>query len=480
MSQEARMSSGPVARLTEGPVARTLVRLTLPMLVAMFAMVGFNIVDTFYVGQLGTEELAAMGFTLAVVMAVNSVSMGIGIGTTAVVSKVIGQGDSHESQRLTMDAILLGVLVALTITMTGLLSIDALFGLMGAEGIVLEHIHSYMMVWYLGLPLVIVPQVGNSGIRATGDTLTPAKIMLTVLTVNAILDPLFIFGLGPFPARGLQGAAIATVISQGIALIISFNVLRRRGLITFERHGLSDLFASWRRILKIAVPAGITQLITPVSTGVVTAIVATYGIAAVAGFGVASRLEMFAVMVIMALGTALVPFVGQNWGAGNKARVGRAVRVAVLIASGWGGVVWLLSLVFGGSVAAVFNSNPEVISTVTSYMAIVFPSYMLLAVLVTVTNALNALHKPVNSMVLSLLRMFVLYVPLAYAGSVLLGLNGVWWAALGANATSGIIAILWFRRAFTRMEPDALGVTDVGQGDTEDVRTTTEAEPIPA
>ncbi|MFU8890360.1 MAG: MATE family efflux transporter [Anaerosomatales bacterium] len=440
------------AALIEGPVVRTLVRLTLPMLMAMFAMVGFNIVDTFYVGRLGTEELAAMGFTLAVVMAVNSVSMGLGMGTTAVISKVIGQGDSRGMQRLAMNAILLGVLVATTISLTGLLTVDAIFGLMGAGGVVLEHIHAYMIVWYLGLPLIIVPQVGNSSIRATGDTKTPAKIMISALTANAILDPIFIFGLGPVPGLGLQGAAVATVISQAVALTISFRVLRKRGLIIFERQSWSGLTASWKRILTIGVPAAITQLIAPISTGVITGIVATYGIAAVAGFGVATRLEMFALMVIMAMGSALVPFIGQNWGAGNKARVGRAVKAALMLASGWGAFVWVLSLVVGGPVAAVFNDNPAVIETVTGYMTIVFPSLMFLGVLTTVANSLNALHEPLKSMTLSILRMFVLYVPLAFLGSSLLGLTGVWWAAFTANAASGVAAVFWFRHIFRGLE----------------------------
>ncbi|MBE0477250.1 MAG: MATE family efflux transporter [Coriobacteriia bacterium] len=422
------------------------------MLVAMFAMVGFNIVDTFYVGQLGTEELGAMGFMLAVIMAVNSVNVGIGMGTMAVVSRAIGQGDARLSRRLTTDAILLALLFALVIVSVGLTSITALFTLLGAEGAVLEHIHSYMTVWYLGLPLIVCPMVGNNGFRAAGDTKTPATIMISALTVNAVLDPLFIFGIGPFPARGLQGAAIATVISQGIALVVGFTLLRRRGLITFERFKLFDLFPSWRRILSIAVPAAVTQLIIPVSAGIVTVIVATFGVAAVAGFGVATRLEMFSVMVIMALGSALVPFVGQNWGAGDKARIGRAVRVAITIASAWGAMVWLLSMAVGETVAAAFNSDPTVIRTVTSYMAIVFPSYVALGIFTTVTNSLNALHRPMSSMVLSLLRMLVLYVPLAYAGSALLGLDGVWWAALSANVVSGVFAIGWFRHVFARME----------------------------
>ena len=442
------------ARLTEGPVARTLVRLTAPMVIAMFAMVGFNLIDTFYIGPLGTEQLAALGFTLAVVMAVNSVSQGLGMGTTAVVAKAIGARDTEGVRRLALGGVLLGVTVATTITISGLLTIDPLFGAMGAEGIVLEHVHDYMAIWFLGLPLIIVPQTGNSSLRATGDTKTPAKIMITALAVNAALDPLLIFGLGPVPAFGLRGAAMATVAAQACALALALGVLRRRGILVRVRMGAAELLATWRRVLTVGLPAAVTQLITPVSTGVITAIVATYGVAAVAGFGVAGRLEMFAVMVINALGAALVPFVGQNWGAGDKRRVSRAVKVALVMAGGWGAFVWLLSLIGGRAVAGVFNDDVAVIATVVSYMAIVFPSYALLGALVTITNSLNALHRALHSMVLSVLRMFVLYVPLAYVGSALLGLEGVWWAAFGANAVAGLVGIAWFRHVFRRMEAE--------------------------
>ncbi len=444
------------ARLTTGPVASTLARLSLPMVIAMFAMMGLNIVDTYFIGQLGTEQLAAMGFTLAVVMAVNSVSMGIGMGTSALVSRVIGRGDAVEARRLTVDAIALGVAVALGIVTIGLLTIDPLFTSMGAEGDVLEYVRQYMMIWYLGLPLVIIPQVGNSGVRAAGDTKTPAKIMLTVLTINAILDPLMMFGYGPFPELGLRGAAIATVISQGIAMVISLIVLRRMGLFALESQRMSEVLSAWKRILTIAIPAGVTQLITPISTGVITSIVATYGVAAVAGFGVVSRLEMLSIMLVMAMGAALVPFIGQNWGAGHKSRVSQAVKAALIFAMSWGVFVWLVALVFGRQIASVFNDNPEVIAVVTAYMAIVFPSYTMLGALQTVTNSLNALHKPLRSLVLSLLRMFVLYVPFAFLGSTVWGLTGVWWAGFGANMVAGVIAILWFRHTLRHMPAEEL------------------------
>lgn len=442
------------ARLIEGPVARTLVRLSAPMVVAMFAMVGFNIVDTFYVGQLGTEQLAAMGFTLPVVMAVNSISLGIGVGTTAVVSQAIGRRDTEGVRRLALSSILLGFTVSVAMAIAGLLGGRALFSTLGAEGEVLEYVTQYMSVWFFGLPLVVIPQNGNSSMRAMGDTKTPAKIMLTVLGINALLDPLLIFGWGPVPGYGMRGAAIATVFSQACAMIVSLLVLHRRGILVRVKMTASEVLIAWRKVLKVGLPAAVTQLIAPMSTGVITAIVASYGVAAVAGFGVATRLESFAVMVINAVGAALVPFVGQNWGAGKKARVSRAVKTALVMTAVWGAFVWLLSLLIGRPVAGIFNDEPAVINVVMAYIAIVFPSYALLGVLVTTLNAFNALHHAAKSMALSVVRMFVLYVPLAYAGSALFGLNGVWWAAFIGNGLAGVVAVLWFRDRFHRMEAE--------------------------
>ena len=451
------------AKMLEGPVTKTLLQLTAPMLIALFTMMGFNIVDTYYVAQLGTEQLAAMSFTFAVVMSVQSISMGIGMGTTAVIARVIGEGDTTTVRRLTMDAIMLGIVVALTITVVGLFTINALFGALGAEGIVLEYVGQYMSIWYLGLALIVVPQVGNSSIRATGDTKTPAMIMISVLLVNIVLDPLLIFGLGPFPELGLQGAALATLMAQGMALIIGVTVLRKRKLLLMIRHSAAEVADSWKRILKIAVPAGVTQLIQPLSIAIITAIVATYGIAAVAGYGVATRLEMFGIIAVYGLGNSLLPFLGQNWGAGLRSRVSAGVKSAIVIGAGWGVFVWLLSLAGGGYAAAAFDPNPEVIAVVKSYLLIVFPSLAFQAVLFVTTSSFNALHQPVKSLTLSVLRMFVLYVPLAFAGSAAFGLVGVWWAALFSNVTAAIVGIIWFRHSFRKMIIEAPPVSEYAE-----------------
>jgi putative MATE family efflux protein len=289
------------ARLTDGPVVKTLVNLTLPMMVGIIGMVTFNLVDTFFVGRLGTPELAAMSFTFPVILVVSSLAMGLGIGTAAVVSHAIGEGDHHKIQRLTTDGLLLAFLVVTAFSVAGELTIEPLFRGLGADDNTIHLIKKYMSVWYIGVPFVIIPMVGNNAIRATGDTKTPAAIMVVAVIMNLILDPLLIFGIGPFPRLELAGAALATVFARATTLAVSIMVLsRRENMITLKLPGLKEVINSWKQILYIGIPAAATNIILPVSIGIVTRLVSAFGPESVAGFGVASKIEMFALTIIMA------------------------------------------------------------------------------------------------------------------------------------------------------------------------------------
>lgn len=187
------------AILTEEPVGKTLTKLTWPMVIGILGMVTFNLADTFFVGRLGTLELAALSFTFPVVMVVSSLALGLGIGTSSVVSRAIGEGDEAKVKRLTTDSIILSFLVVGVFVVVGRLTIEPVFRMLGATPDILPLVKQYMQIWYPGMIFVVVPMVGNSAIRATGDTKTPSAIMLIAVTVNFIFDPLFIFGIGPFP-----------------------------------------------------------------------------------------------------------------------------------------------------------------------------------------------------------------------------------------------------------------------------------------
>ena len=211
--------------LTEGNIKKQLYSLTWPMLLGMMGMVIFNLVDTYFVGKLGVQQLAAMSFSFPVIMFLNSLSQGVGIGTSSLVSRNIISTDRNIVKMMASRAILMGLIIVLLFTIIGLLTIRPVFSALGAKTDVLGYINDYMRVWYFGIPFVVIPMIGNNIVRATGDTFTPGMIMVAIAAVNVILDPLLIFGYGPFPEMGIKGAALATVISRAIGLIIILFIL---------------------------------------------------------------------------------------------------------------------------------------------------------------------------------------------------------------------------------------------------------------
>ncbi|MCB0047641.1 MAG: MATE family efflux transporter [Caldilineaceae bacterium] len=435
------------ALLVQGPIRKTLVKLTVPMLFGIFGMVAFNLIDTFFVGRLGTNELAAMSFTFPVVLVVNGFALGLGVGTSAVVSRAIGEGNRTRVQRLTTDGLALAVLLVTLFVTVGLLTINPIFRLLGAPPEVMPLIRQYMTIWYLGAGFVVAPMVGNNAIRATGDTVTPSAIMMVAVAVNVILDPILIFGLGPFPRMELAGAAIATVIARAVTLLVALFILYyREKMITLVVPPVKSVWDSWKAILYIGLPTAGTNIIVPISVGIITSLVATYGSEAVAGLGVATRVESFALMMFMALNSVIGPFVGQNLGANQLERLKLGVKYSQQFAMAWGALMFVLLWVAAEPIALLFNDDPVVVSTVISYLRLVPVSYGLLGVFMLSSTTLNVLNKPMQAVALTILRTIILYVPLAYLGAALFGVGGIFGATALANVIAGGGAYLWLAR----------------------------------
>jgi len=416
------------------------------MVFGILGMVAFNVADTFFVGQLGSNELAALSFTFPVVLVINSLAQGLGVGASAVISRAIGEGDHHKVQRLTTDSLVLAVLVAIVCVSLGILTIDPLFSLLGATPEVLALIRQYMVIWYFGIIFVVIPMVGNNAIRATGDTKTPSAIMLVAVAINISLDPLLIFGLGPFPRMELSGAALTTVLARATVFFVSLGILYyREKMLTLAWPGFKALFDSWGQVLYIGLPSAGTSMIIPLGTGVITSLIATYGPEAVAAYGVSTRLDMFALTVVMALASVLGPFVGQNWGAGQPERLILGVKYSQGFVTAWGFLVFIGLATAAWPIAGLFNDNPEVISTIVRYLRIVPLGYGLMGLLLLSNTTFNVLNKPLYASALSLTQMFGLYIPLAYAGSRFLGVTGIFIAAATANIVAGLCAYLWLK-----------------------------------
>lgn len=441
------------AILLDGPVGPTLIKLTLPMIIGMLGIVIFNLVDTFFVGRIGTTELAAMSFTLPVVMLQGSISMGLGVGASAVIARAIGQKNKELEQRYTTDSLFLSVTIVVIMISIGLLTINPLFRLLGASETLLPLIREYMIIWYIGVPFIVIPMVGNNAIRAAGNTLIPSIIMVFSIGVNIILDPLLIFGMGPFPEMGLEGAALATVISRALTLPLALYYLHFKfDMLTVKIPKFSILFVSWKKILFIGIPAAITQLIFPISMGVITRIVSQFGKEAVAAFGVGGRIEMFVLSPLMALSSVLIPFIGQNLGAGKTGRIKESLKLSHLFSFGFGLILFLIFLATSRFIAPLFNSNPEVYSAITLYLSIVSLGFGLQGILFINASAFNALNAPLNSTLVNLLRTAILYIPLAYLGAKFLGIKGIFLGACLSAIISGIVSWKWIKQKIQKIE----------------------------
>jgi len=419
-------------------VSKILIKLTIPMTFGIVGMVAFNLVDTYFVGRLGTKELAALSFTFPIVLLINSLAMGLGMGASAVISRAIGEGDQHKVQRLTTDSLVLALLFVAFFVVIGLLTIDPTFRLLGASPEILVLVKEYMSIWYIGSIFVVVPMVGNNAIRATGDTKTPSAIMLIAVTLNFIMDPLLIFGIGPFPRLGLAGAAITTVIARAVTFVVALYVLYFRDkMLTLAFPKLKVVYDSWKRILYIGIPTALTRVVVPLGIGVITRIISSYGSEAVAGYGVAIRIQFFSMTVIRALASVIGPFVGQNWGARKYERIDQGIAKSRNFSLIWGLGVCAVLAVVARPIASIFNDNAMVVSTTMLFLRIVPLSYGFFGITILSFSVLNVLNKPFHAALLSIMHM-ILFIALALLGSYLLGITGVFVASAAAYCIAGI------------------------------------------
>jgi putative MATE family efflux protein len=439
-------------RLTEGSVGRHLVAMTVPVLAGIATMMAQGLVDTFFIGRVGDRELAAFGFGFPILMIVTSVAIGLGAGTSSVVARALGADDHERAKRLSTDSLILSFILTAVICAIGILTIDPLFRMLGAPADLLPMIGSFMTILYIGVPFIVVGMVGMASMRATGDTRLPGMLMIIAAVLNVILDPILIFGLGPVPAMGLDGAAMAALLARGAIFAGTLYLMRwHLDLVSFEVPARADLRTSWRAILHVGLPAAGTNVIVPLGAAVITALLARFGPEAVAGFGVASRIESLMLVLFYALSAVIGPFVGQNFAAGKEQRILRALWLCTLFALGSSLVYAVVLGLFSGLIPGLFTDNDEVARVTRLFLLIVPVSYGAYGMVMIMNASFNGLGHPMPAVWISVARILVLYVPLALAGAALFGIAGVFGAYVIANVVSGLGAYAWARRSVRRL-----------------------------
>ena len=283
------------------------------------------------------------------------------------------------------------------------------------------------------------PLVANSLLRADGDSRIPSLMMIFAAIVNIGLNPIFIFGLGPIPAMGIQGAAVATVIARALSMVLALYLVFRHRLVVTGWPGWAELADSWRHIAQVGIPAGVANVITPVGVGVITAALARLGPETVAAFGVATRVETLAAIPMLALSGAIGPVVGQNWGKGEKGRVREALVDCYRFCLAWALVIAVFFWLLAPTVVTWFTDEAAVQAVMVTYLQVVPLSLAGYGVIICASAAFNGLGKALVGMGFYVLRTGILYVPLGVAASFFLPPVGVFAALALANVLAGVL-----------------------------------------
>jgi putative MATE family efflux protein len=433
--------------LTTGPVSAHLRRQATPFALGLVAIFSFEAVDMFFISRLGDAPLAAVAFTFPVIWLIYGIGIGFEAAAASCVSRAVGGGEKGKARRLTTDTVVLASMVALVLCLAGLASIGPVFGLLGATGELMPLIREYMSVWYWVAPLDVALWCSLASMRARGNTLLESKIITAAALLNMALDPVFIFGLFGFPRLEVQGAALATLVSTGVMFIFTLAYLSGRLRVYASPIApMREILASWRHMLHIGIPAIATNAIIPVSSAIVVSMIAVYGVDAVAGFGVAMRVEPMFLIPFYALSAVASPFSGQNFGAQKYGRLMEARSALTMFCVSLGLLLAAMLMLGAKTLTGLFSETAAIQGVAVSYLYIVPVSYGAYGLVMSVNASFNGMGKPLPGVVISSARVIFLFLPLAFIGRWLFGLPGLFGASAISNVVLGVVGYLWLGR----------------------------------
>jgi putative MATE family efflux protein len=434
---------------TEGPIGRAILLLAIPMVLEVVLEGVFAVADIFWVSHLGSDAVAAVGLTESLLTLVYALAMGLGIGATAVIARRIGEKAPEEAARAAVQALLLALLVSAVLGTTGALLAPRLLAVMGASPGVIATGRGYATIMLGGEAAIIVLFVVNAVFRGAGDAAIAMRVLWLANTINIVLGPLLIFGVGPFPRLGVAGAAVATTTGRSIGAIYAVARLFRHGsrVPAGRRHVKLD-FSMMAQILRLGASASIQNLIGMASWIGLVRILATFGSAALAGYTIAIRLIIFALLPSWGLSNAAATMVGQGLGARKperaEASVWRAGRYNAVFLT----AVGLLFFAAASFILRAFTADPEVIDYAVRCLRIVALGFPLYAYGMVLTQSFNGAGDTWTPTWLNLLCFWVFELPLAWglARPAGLGPTGVFWAIMAAFSLLALASAGIFRR----------------------------------
>lgn len=434
---------------TSGAIGQALLLLAVPMVLEMAMESVFAVVDVYFVASLGASAVATVGLTESMLTLMYAVAMGLAMGTTAFVARRIGEKDPDAAAVAAVQAVAVAVLASLPFAVAGLFFADDLLALMGADAWSLAHGTGYT-AWMLGgNAIIMLLFVLNAVFRGAGDAAVAMRVLWLANGVNLVLDPLLIFGWGPFPALGVTGAAVATTVGRGLGVAVQLVVLFRGAKhIRVRAAHLRLQAAALGRLVRTSL-GGIAQFAIATTSWVgLVRIVAAFGSDALAGYTIGVRIFLFTLLPAWGLAGAAATLVGQNLGAGQPARAERSVWIAGWVTMAFLGVVSLFYITFAEALVRLFSDAPGVVAAGADCLRIMGYGFVLYAWGMVASQAFNGAGDTLTPTWINLGCFWLLEIPLAYTLALPLGLEarGVYYAIVAAESAAAVAAVVLFRR----------------------------------
>ncbi len=432
--------------LTEGNIVRNIWVLAFPMMLGYILQTAFNVVDMIWVGRLGPGAIASVAMSGVVLMVIMALIIGIATGTLVMVARFSGAKDKQAADNVAMQSLIMGGVLSIILAVVGLIFARPILQILGARATILQLGTDYLKIILTGGLAMVYLFLVTAIFRAAGDAITPMLIMIGATILNIILDPLMIFGIG-FPRMGVAGAALATVLSRGLASLVGLYILfQGYSRVRVHLAKLQVNLKTMARIIKIGFPDSIQMALRSFAGLILMAIVARYGEYAIAAYGIGLRVFSVVLMPGFALATSAATLVGQNLGAGKFFRA----KISAWSAAGFNsllmGLVGLLFFAFSANLISIFNVNPDIIKLGSEYLKITSFSYVFVALGLVLGRSLMGAGDTTAPLLISVFALLGIQIPLAIMlpNHLHIGLTGVWWAILISSIIQGTLTCFWF------------------------------------
>ncbi len=433
-------------RLGTEPIIPLLFKLAVPSILSMFIQSMYNVVDSIFVARLSEDALAALSLAFPIQMALIAVAVGTGIGASSLIARFLGQGKPEKAGDVANHVLVLALAYGVIAALAGLFLPSKLIGMFTGDALLTDYGARYIWIILVGATATFIPMIISSILRGEGNTFVPMLTMLIGAIMNIILDPLFIFGYGFFPRMGIEGAAIATVLSRIVSgSFIVIMLFKGDNQVRTTLKGFKLDVSILKEIYKVGLPSILMQLLASVMVGGLNGILDGYSTSAIAAMGIYFRLQSFVFMPVFGLTHGYLPIVGYNFGKNNAPRIKETMKAGFLAGLSFTAIGFVIFQAFPEQLIRLFGNSPELLSIGVKALKTISLAFPIIGPAIMGSTTFQAIGKGLPSLILSFARQIVVLLPLAFFLGRIGGLNLIWYAFPMAELIAVTLMAFWLR-----------------------------------